>query len=72
MSEARTNAMRVPFNDGSGLFFSSGYAFRRMGVIERGVLLRRVWHDEDRRPGNPQDLHVGVRGLSLDPDGGLR
>jgi hypothetical protein len=71
MSEARTNTMRVPFN-GSGLFFSSGYAVRRMGVIERGVLLRRVWHDEDWRPGDPKDLHLGMRGLSLDPDGGLR
>jgi hypothetical protein len=51
MSEARTNAMRVPFN-GSGLFFSSGYAVRRMGVIERGVLLRGMRNDEDGRPGD--------------------
>jgi hypothetical protein len=72
MSEARTNAMRVPFNDGSGLFFSSGYAVRRMGVIERGVLLRGMRNDEDGRPGDSKDLHLGMRGLSLDPDGGIR
>jgi hypothetical protein len=62
--------VRVPFN-GSGLFFSSRYADKRMGVIERDFLLRRMRDDEDWRPGDPEDLHMGLCRLSLDPDGGI-
>jgi hypothetical protein len=72
MTEGQDHTMRVPFNDGSGLLLSSRYADRGMGVIERGVLLRRMWHDEDRGPGDSEDLYLGLCRLSLDPDGGIR
>jgi hypothetical protein len=41
-----------------------------MGGTRRGILLRDLRDDEDTRPGNSKDLHMGLRRLPNDPHGG--
>jgi len=43
-----------------------------MGGTRRGVLLRNVRDDEDTRPGDSEDLHLALRRLSNDPNGGVK
>jgi len=63
--------MRVPFNAMALAFSISERIIESgMGGTRRGILLRNVRDDEDTRPGNSKDLHMGLRRLPNDPDGG--
>jgi hypothetical protein len=63
--------MRVPFNAMALAFSISGRIIESgMGGTRRGILLRDLRDDEDTRPSNSKDLHMGMRRLPDDPHGG--
>jgi len=71
MNEGQGRTVDVPFN-AMTLAFSilEGIIESGMGGTRRGILLRNVRDDEDTRPGDQEDLHLGLRRLPNDPHGG--
>jgi len=73
MNEGQGRNHVVPFNAMTLAFFISERMIESgMGGTRRGILLRNVRDDEDTRPGNSEDLHLGLRRLPNDPHGGVQ
>jgi hypothetical protein len=72
MNEGQGRTMLFLSMTALAFFISERMIESGMGGTRRGILLRDLRDDEDTRPGNSKDLHMGLRRLPNDPHGGVQ